>query len=240
MAVIRPRRQQWSWVTARAAPRGKWTGEHEEKRVRVLTEGVIGWPPKLRLNALTCSGPLAGMVDLSDVRSMSRACSALSVFPSPCIIAPGTTTRVRNANGSMAQLAMKETEPGFQAPDPKQNQGRQRTRLVLQSTLPLFLSLSGSVHHFFQSFLPCGAKPRLWNCLNTKLGNQKRKTSKWPKYYIRGKSSSGEMIENKSIINHVSLENNHLLITLTTYGPIWEETFWKFSVNETNVLFDCM
>lgn len=40
------------------------------------------------LSALTCRGPLAGMVDLSDVRSMSRPCSPLSVFPIPCIIRP--------------------------------------------------------------------------------------------------------------------------------------------------------
>lgn len=42
----------------------------------------------LPFSALTCRGPLAGMVDLSDVRSMSRPCSPLSVFPSPCIMRP--------------------------------------------------------------------------------------------------------------------------------------------------------
>lgn len=36
----------------------------------------------------TCRGPVAGMVDLSDVRSMSRPCSPLSVFPSPCMMRP--------------------------------------------------------------------------------------------------------------------------------------------------------
>lgn len=43
--------------------------------------------------SLTCRGPLAGMVDLSDVRSMSRPGSPRSVFPSPCIIEPSTGSR---------------------------------------------------------------------------------------------------------------------------------------------------
>ncbi|MEQ2286352.1 hypothetical protein AMECASPLE_001567, partial [Ameca splendens] len=42
-------------------------------------------------DTLTCRGPLAGMVDLIDAKSMSRPCSPLSVFPSPCIIRPAAS-----------------------------------------------------------------------------------------------------------------------------------------------------
>lgn len=82
--------------------------------------------------ALTCRGPLAGMVDRSDVRSMSRPCSPLSVFPSPCIIRPVTSKRPsahskgENANARMAVLVMKENDPGYQAPSTRQGQGGQR------------------------------------------------------------------------------------------------------------------
>lgn len=97
------------------------------------------------LGALTCRGPLAGMVDLSDVRSMSRPCSPLSVFPSPCIIRPVTSKQPsahthssgENANARMAVLVMKETDPGCQAPSTRQGQeGQRREKQTAYSPLP--------------------------------------------------------------------------------------------------------
>ena len=115
----------------------------------------------LFLGALTCRGPLAGMVDLSDVRSMSRPCSPLSVFPSPCIIRPvtskqaSTQTHTRtleccphsgeNANARMAVVVLKGNDPGRQAPSTRQGQGGQRrdkqTAYSPHPSLSLFLSL---------------------------------------------------------------------------------------------------
>lgn len=122
------------------------------------------------LGALTCRGPLAGMVDLSDVRSMSRPCSPLSVFPSPCIIRPEASEQTEhtrthtctleccphgseNANARMAVVVLKGNDPGRQAPSTRQGQGgQQRDKQTAYSPHPgLPLSLSLTLHSFSRS-----------------------------------------------------------------------------------------
>lgn len=130
--------------------------------------------------ALTCSWPPAGMVDLSDVRSMSRPVSPLSVFPSPCIIRPRNERATRrahthtlahqeccphsgeNANARMAVVVLKENDPGRQAPSTRQGQGGQRRdkqtaysphRSLPHDPPPPF-SLSLTFHSFSMSLSP--------------------------------------------------------------------------------------
>lgn len=72
---------------------------------------------RIFLGALTCRGPPAGIVDLSDVRSMSRPWSPLSVFPSPCIIravSRAKNTQTHTQALSVAPAAVKMLMHGWQ------------------------------------------------------------------------------------------------------------------------------
>lgn len=123
------------------------------------------------LGALTCRGPLAGMVDLSDVRSMSRPCSPLSVFPSPCIIRPEASKQTKhshtrtlqcyphsseNANARMAVVVMKGNDPGRQAPSTRQRPGRTAEGQTngLFTPLPPSLSLTLTTLSLSPTILP--------------------------------------------------------------------------------------
>lgn len=108
---------------------------------------------------LTCRGPLAGMVDLSDVRSMSRPWSPRSVFPSPCIIRPVLGKAIEraecrlhsseNANARTAAVFMKRNDPGRQAPSTRPGQGGQRRdKQTAYSPRPRSLSLTFCMFSF--------------------------------------------------------------------------------------------
>lgn len=103
------------------------------------------------------------MVDLSDVRSMSRPCSPLSVFPSPCIIRPVTSKQQKhthtrapeccphsseNANARMAVVLMKGNYPERQAPSTSQGQGGQQRDKQTPYSPHRGLPLSLSFFHF--------------------------------------------------------------------------------------------
>lgn len=86
------------------------------------------------------------MVDLSDVRSMSRPGSPLSVFPIPCIIRPvvNKPTHADTPSARMAVVLMKGSYPGRRAPSTRQGQrGQRRDKQLAYSPHP------GLLHSLF-------------------------------------------------------------------------------------------
>lgn len=116
------------------------------------------------LGILTWRGPLAGMVDLSDVRSMSRPCSPLSVFPIPCIMRPVEEQATKhtytlecyphsseNTNARVAVVVVKGNHPGRQAPSTSKARvdNRGTNKQLIQPTL-VSLSVPDSRFALFQ------------------------------------------------------------------------------------------
>lgn len=88
------------------------------------------------------------MVDLSDVRSMSRPCSPLSVFPIPCIMRPVEEQATKhtytlecyphsseNTNARAAVVVVKGNHPGRQAQGKPRVDNRGTNKQLIQPTL---------------------------------------------------------------------------------------------------------
>ena len=135
--------------------------------------------------ALTCSGPPAGMVDLSDVRSMSRPGSPLSVFPIPCIIRPEATLthtpRSKNANGADGSGRYEEGNyTGCQAPSarrrPERTEGRTNNRLIHPPSWPP-PPRSLSLHSF--RMVSLSLSPSLYSPSVSNQGYKNGRETKW-------------------------------------------------------------
>lgn len=100
------------------------------------------------------------MVDLSDVRSMSRPCSPLSVFPIPCIMRPVEEQATKhtytleccphsneNTNARVAVVIVKGNHPGRQAPGKARVDNRGTNKQLIQPTL-VSLCLTLALHSF--------------------------------------------------------------------------------------------